>query len=116
MESPPFLSNGECIGLYIWHRGKPMIKTLTTTSSRRAVLVGLGALLVGYYAAFGARVNAAEEARVIPSYTSNGLVAPAQGSEEVAVLAGGCFWGVQGVFQHVKGVTSAVSGHAGGEK
>jgi peptide-methionine (S)-S-oxide reductase len=30
------------------------------------------------------------------------------------VLAGGCFWGVQGVFQHVDGVTSAVSGYAGG--
>jgi peptide-methionine (S)-S-oxide reductase len=30
------------------------------------------------------------------------------------VLAGGCFWGVQGVFQHVHGVTSAVSGYAGG--
>src|SRR5215813_2602487 len=35
-------------------------------------------------------------------------------SSEVAVLAGGCFWGVQGVFQHVNGVTSAVSGYAGG--
>jgi peptide-methionine (S)-S-oxide reductase len=33
---------------------------------------------------------------------------------ETAVLAGGCFWGVQGVFQHVKGVTAAVSGYAGG--
>jgi peptide-methionine (S)-S-oxide reductase len=32
------------------------------------------------------------------------------------VLAGGCFWGVQGVFQHVKGVTSAVSGYDGGNK
>jgi peptide-methionine (S)-S-oxide reductase len=31
-----------------------------------------------------------------------------------AVLAGGCFWGVQGVFQHVKGVTRAVSGYTGG--
>ena len=38
------------------------------------------------------------------------------GGPQVAVLAGGCFWGVQGVFQHVKGVTSAVSGYAGGEK
>jgi peptide-methionine (S)-S-oxide reductase len=34
---------------------------------------------------------------------------------ETAVLAGGCFWGVQGVFQHVKGVTSAQSGYAGGD-
>jgi peptide-methionine (S)-S-oxide reductase len=41
--------------------------------------------------------------------------APAPGAtSEVAVLAGGCFWGVQGVFQHVKGVTSAVSGYDGG--
>ena len=32
------------------------------------------------------------------------------------MLAGGCFWGVQGVFQHVGGVTSAVSGYAGGDK
>ena len=39
----------------------------------------------------------------------------AQASPEVAVLAGGCFWGVQGVYQHVKGVTNAVSGYAGGE-
>jgi peptide-methionine (S)-S-oxide reductase len=37
-------------------------------------------------------------------------------TSEVAVLAGGCFWGVQGVYQHVKGVTRAVSGYAGGEK
>jgi peptide-methionine (S)-S-oxide reductase len=36
--------------------------------------------------------------------------------QETAVLAGGCFWGVQGVFQHVKGVTQAVSGYAGGAK
>ena len=32
------------------------------------------------------------------------------------MLAGGCFWGVQGVFQHVDGVTNAVSGYAGGDK
>ena len=35
---------------------------------------------------------------------------------ETAVLAGGCFWGVQAVFQHVKGVSRAVSGYAGGTK
>ncbi len=35
---------------------------------------------------------------------------------ETAVFAGGCFWGVQGVFQHVKGVSSAVSGYSGGSR
>lgn len=35
---------------------------------------------------------------------------------ETALFAGGCFWGIQGVFQHVKGVTSAVSGYTGGAK
>jgi peptide-methionine (S)-S-oxide reductase len=39
---------------------------------------------------------------------------PAASGTETAVLAGGCFWGVQGVFQHVKGVTQAESGYAGG--
>ncbi|HEX2330296.1 MAG TPA: peptide-methionine (S)-S-oxide reductase MsrA [Candidatus Angelobacter sp.] len=35
--------------------------------------------------------------------------------KETAVFSGGCFWGIQAVFQHVKGVTSATSGYAGGE-
>src|SRR5262245_10088080 len=35
--------------------------------------------------------------------------------DQVAVFSGGCFWGVQAVFQHVKGVTNAVSGYAGGD-
>ena len=60
----------------------------------------------------GRRARAAEEARVIPPPAQD--EAAKAGSETVA-LAGGCFWGVQGVFQHVKGVTSAVSGYEGGE-
>ena len=40
--------------------------------------------------------------------------APAEGVSRTTVLAGGCFWGVQGVFEHVKGVAAAVSGYAGG--
>ncbi|MBN9223124.1 MAG: peptide-methionine (S)-S-oxide reductase MsrA [Mesorhizobium sp.] len=40
----------------------------------------------------------------------------AAGGSETAIFAGGCFWGVQGVFQHVKGVTRAVSGYTGGAK
>jgi peptide-methionine (S)-S-oxide reductase len=55
----------------------------------------------------------AERAHIIPPPVTD---APTGGdATEVAVLAGGCFWGVQGVFQHVDGVTGAVSGYAGGE-
>jgi peptide-methionine (S)-S-oxide reductase len=59
-------------------------------------------------------VSAKENSRLVPAPAleeSSGR----SGASEVAVLAGGCFWGVQGVFQHVKGVTSAVSGYAGGD-
>jgi peptide-methionine (S)-S-oxide reductase len=55
----------------------------------------------------------AGEAREIPAATVD--EAPASGTETIA-LAGGCFWGVQGVFQHVNGVVSATSGYAGGAK
>lgn len=40
--------------------------------------------------------------------------APAAAKSETAVLAGGCFWGMEAVFEHVKGVTDVVSGYAGG--
>jgi peptide-methionine (S)-S-oxide reductase len=60
-------------------------------------------------------LRAAEVARLIPAPTLDETTA-SSAATEVAVLAGGCFWGVQGVFQHVKGVTSAVSGYAGGDK
>jgi peptide-methionine (S)-S-oxide reductase len=40
---------------------------------------------------------------------------PADGKSQTIVRAGGCFWGIQAVFQHVKGVTEALSGYAGGE-
>jgi peptide-methionine (S)-S-oxide reductase len=55
----------------------------------------------------------AEAASHIPPAT---LVEPAKGNREVAVLAGGCFWGVEAVFSHMKGVRSAVSGYEGGSK
>lgn len=40
----------------------------------------------------------------------------AAGPMQAAVLAGGCFWGVQGVFEHVRGVRKAIAGYAGGER
>ena len=56
----------------------------------------------------------AESATPIPAPASQETAGPSK--SETIVLAGGCFWGVQGVFQHVKGVTSALSGYAGGTK
>jgi peptide-methionine (S)-S-oxide reductase len=57
--------------------------------------------------------SAAEQGYVIPAPALDAQGTPS--TSEVAVLAGGCFWGVQGVFQHVAGVTRAVSGYAGGQ-
>ena len=54
----------------------------------------------------------AEDTRLVPPPALDEPAATA--ASETIVLAGGCFWGVQGVFQHVAGVTSAVSGYAGG--
>src|SRR3954449_3434099 len=42
-------------------------------------------------------------------------IGPTPDTQQVAVFSGGCFWGVQAVFQHVKGVSNAVSGYTGGE-
>ena len=56
----------------------------------------------------------AESAHIIPPPLVD--LPPGPATSATVVLAGGCFWGVQGVFQHVKGVTSAVSGYAGGDK
>nr|WP_148415883.1 peptide-methionine (S)-S-oxide reductase MsrA [Noviherbaspirillum massiliense] len=44
------------------------------------------------------------------------IPADAQDSPQTAVFAGGCFWGIQAVFQHTRGVLNAVSGYAGGAK
>lgn len=43
------------------------------------------------------------------------LVAKASGHREIAILAGGCFWGVEAVYEHVKGVSDVTSGFAGGK-
>jgi peptide-methionine (S)-S-oxide reductase len=58
--------------------------------------------------------NAAEPARALPAPAADERLASGV-TPQLAVLAGGCFWGVQGVFQHVKGVVSAVSGYSGGD-
>jgi len=93
-----------------------MNRTTTATPSKATrhflTLVGSACLLaIGLH--YG-MAGAAEPSVVIPAPTVD---EPAAGRHtETAVFAGGCFWGVQGVFQHVKGVTNAVSGYSGGEK
>ncbi|WP_156226198.1 peptide-methionine (S)-S-oxide reductase MsrA [Herbaspirillum chlorophenolicum] len=62
-----------------------------------------------------ARVNAAEPAVAVPAAAGKAQLSSTAQSETV-VLAGGCFWGVQGVFQHTQGVLRAVSGYAGGKR
>jgi peptide-methionine (S)-S-oxide reductase len=61
------------------------------------------------------RQASAEQAQVVPPPAKDEPLAAASGTE-TAVFSGGCFWGIQGVFQHVNGVTKAVSGYSGGDK
>ena len=83
-------------------------RLLQQTTRLSAVL-----LLASGIALFSAAARA-EEGITIPAPAED--VVPGHEVTETAVLAGGCFWGVQGVFQHVEGVKNAVSGYAGGEK
>ena len=73
------------------------------------------ALVVGAFALTLTGARSAEPAVALPA-PALGEAADAAAVEERVVLAGGCFWGVQAVFQHVKGVKQAVSGYAGGDK
>ncbi len=77
-----------------------------------AALAGVLALGLGSVVMFGAApALSAEQAVRVPAPA----VDPADaGASRIAVFAGGCFWGVQGVYAHVRGVTSAVSGYTGG--
>jgi peptide-methionine (S)-S-oxide reductase len=78
--------------------------------SRTIRIAALGLIAI---MAFATSRSMADSGRMIPAPAVD---EPAGASSEVAIVAGGCFWGVQGVFQHVEGVTSAVSGYAGGAK
>lgn len=82
---------------------------ISTSGKVLAALFATASLSLGFGSA---ATQAAEDAVVIPAPA---LDEAGQSGTETAVFAGGCFWGVQGVFQHVKGVKSAVSGYAGGQ-
>jgi peptide-methionine (S)-S-oxide reductase len=85
----------------LWKLGTPRLTALLG--------VTVMGVLLWHTALFGA------EAPVIipPPAVDNPKAA---GPMQTAVLAGGCFWGVQGVFEHVRGVRKAIAGYAGGER
>jgi peptide-methionine (S)-S-oxide reductase len=90
---------------------EPAAMTRRTLSRLTAYAAAIGLLSIS--AVKLAPSIAAEDAVIIP--------APAVDAQnasgiQTAVLAGGCFWGVQGVFQHAKGVVNAVSGYSGGSQ
>src|SRR4051794_22010834 len=90
--------------------------TIQSPAKRRSLglgLIGATALAVVAFGMSSTFSNAAEDAFVIPPPA---IDEAATTTTEKAVFAGGCFWGVQGVFQHVKGVKNAVSGYSGGAK
>jgi peptide-methionine (S)-S-oxide reductase len=74
------------------------------------VVLTLMALVVGTVGCY-----AGESFKSIPAPADDASLAPSKG-QQTAVFAGGCFWGIQAVFQHVKGVIKATSGYSGGEK
>lgn len=91
------------------HRQSPEVprRSRLTVSA----IAAIGVAILGASLSQGA---AEAPARPVPAPTLD--EARSRPPLETAVLAGGCFWGVQGVFQHVDGVANAVSGYAGGER
>src|SRR5712675_1717076 len=78
------------------------------------ILLVAAALCAAVYVRISTSASASESAVVIPAPALDNP--KAAGPVQTAVLAGGCFWGVQGVYQHVRGVRNVLSGYAGGDK
>jgi peptide-methionine (S)-S-oxide reductase len=81
---------------------------------KRSIITPILTVLLAVLALFlWTRHNYASAATVIPDPAVDETLASQKGQETV-VISGGCFWGIQAVFQHVKGVTRATSGYSGG--
>lgn len=78
----------------------------------RVFAFGAAASLLVVFAALSSRAKGPANT-AFPKPTVDQPVAPTKG-KEVAVISGGCFWGIQAVYEHTKGVISATSGYAGG--
>jgi peptide-methionine (S)-S-oxide reductase len=71
-------------------------------------------LTVMFAGLIACNANAEDRSIAIPNPVVDAPLAKSKGAQ-TAVIAGGCFWGIQAVFQHVKGVTNATSGYSGGD-
>lgn len=80
----------------------------------KKVILTAGTVILSAWAVLATGV-ATENAVKLPAPALD-MPAATQDTRETAVFAGGCFWGVQAVFQHTRGVLNAVSGYAGGQK
>lgn len=78
----------------------------------RLILPTAAALAAG--AALLSFMSPGSAAEAVIKAPAAAMAEPVVGHRETAIFAGGCFWGVEGVFSHVKGVISATSGYAGG--
>jgi peptide-methionine (S)-S-oxide reductase len=88
-----------------------MTLPVTRWSRLLVAVLALGALCMMFWRSplFGAEAPVV----VAPPTLDN---PKASGTAQTAVLAGGCFWGVQGVFEHVRGVQNVIAGYAGGDR
>jgi peptide-methionine (S)-S-oxide reductase len=75
------------------------------------VIIPIALVLIGFRLSTASSRNVA----ALVSAPAHGAELAAAPSEDTAVFAGGCFWGVEAVFDHVKGVKRAISGYAGGQ-
>lgn len=81
--------------------------------SRTGAIVIVCAIAILAFAVAWNHVDAAEESVTLPDPVVDTPLA-VKSAKQTAVVAGGCFWGIQLVFQHVKGVKNATSGYSGG--
>jgi peptide-methionine (S)-S-oxide reductase len=79
----------------------------------RILALGIAAAALVAFAAFNSRAKSPRTNSAFPKPAMDQPMATAKG-KQVAVISGGCFWGIQAVYEHTKGVISATSGYAGG--
>jgi peptide-methionine (S)-S-oxide reductase len=79
----------------------------------RSLSIGAAALLIAFLLLSVVSRNSATAAVTVPNSVVDDALASAKG-ERTLVVAGGCFWGIQAVFEHVKGVVRATAGYSGG--